>query len=154
MKNLIRIFAFLVLIFLVNVSFAAVGQDSPGNRWLFGTWIITNETADATYSGFSGQVTFYRNDLIIDAGRFAAAGLVHNSEDASCAKNLDPISYKLIGKSRIYIWWQGEVPGGHIGNFDAMLTIINRRGRRLTLIGLGGCGRTGTPRISYLEKIY
>lgn len=153
MKNLIRIFAFLVLIFLVNVSFADVGQDRPGNHWIFGTWTITNETAEETYSDSSGQVTFYRNEFTIDAGRFAAAGLVHSSENTHCLKPLNPIFFKFLGRARIYIWWNAETPSGGIAHEDAMLTIIKRRGRRLTLIGQGGCG-SGRIRISYLEKIY
>jgi len=154
MKNLIKLFIVFMLIIIVNVSFPNYEQSDWVPRWWLGTWTLQNETVDTLYSGYSGQVTFFRNELVIDSGRFAAAGIIHNSESTICMKHTAPISYKFIGGQYIYVFWNGIDSQGRTYPQNAMLTIVKRRGNRITIIGQGGCGSMGVPRISYLKKLY
>ena len=142
-----------MLIFNVNVSFENAEQKGWVQKWLLGTWIIDNETADPSFSGYTGQVTFYRYELVIDSGRFAAGGLIHKSESTSFEKYKTPISCKFIGSQHIYLSWYAINSQGNLYPRDALLTIVKRRGNRVTIIGQGGIGRVGVPRISYLEKV-
>lgn len=152
MKKLMLLFTVLTLslsFMVVNIAVA----DSVRAK-ILGTWAITNETVDRTYNGTTGQVTFYDDYLTIDLGRFAASGIAAAAEDVICNIPLDPIAYKLIGKSIIYVSWQGESRGtGDLYARDATITIVEGEGTGLTLIGEGGCGVQGVPRISHLERI-
>jgi len=152
MKNLARAILIFLLILFVNVSFGNFNQNKKKIQWLEGTWLIKNETADTNYSNHTGQITFFDGQISIDLGRFAAAGLVANSESSSCDPYLNPVNYKLLGNGYIYLTWQTR-SGGTLYQNDAMIKIVKRRKRRITLIGQGGCGRLGTPKISYLTKI-
>ncbi len=151
-------FAGIVIVVLslaaVNIHLAYSEEVNARQAELLGTWSITNETTDGLYEGTVGQVTFSEDSLTIDFGRFAAAGIVAASEDAICPVPLDPISYKRIGNSTIYLSWQAESRSStDLYDSDAVITIVKHEGNRLTLVGQGGCGRTGVPRISYLEKV-
>ena len=137
---------------------------APAETNLSGTWAIVNETVDETYAGSIGQITFFSNGTFtIDSGRFAAAGIVSASEPVFCLIPLNPIEFKSIGNSVVYVHWTGETrplppPGGPPPPpaqlpQDALITIVNSSANRLTLTGLGGCGGAGAPRISHLEKI-
>lgn len=97
--------------------------------------------------------------MTIDSGRFAAAGIVAGSEDTICPVPLAPISIESLGRSGfakqfLYISWFGVFLGGRDPFAeDAMVTIIEHKKNRITMIGTGGCGKQVTERISYLERI-
>ena len=153
MKNLIKFSIVFLLIFSVNVSFENAEEQGWVRPWLRGTWIVQNETIDTLYSGYLGQVTFYKDELVIDSGRFAAAGLVHNSEDTISHWVAAPILCKFISSQHIYLSWNGLDTKDKVWPKEAMSTIVKRKGNKITVIGQGGYGRMGTPRISYLEKV-
>jgi len=153
MKTSINAIIVLWLALIVsNISYAESGRKADLQK-LIGTWTITNETTDEIYAETIGEVTFYDGYFTIDYGRFAAAGIVSGSEDVSCHIPLDPILFKFIGNSLLYVSWIGETRStGNTYPGNSMLTIVERKHNRFTIIGEGGCGGS-TPRISYLEKI-
>src|SRR5262245_27495099 len=112
MRKTIRLFLALSLGPIVADS-ASADQNETVARFLLGTWTVRNETVDETYAGTMGQVTFLNDgSMTIDSGRFAAAGLVAGSEDASCLIPLAPILVKSLGRSSfakrfLYISWFG-----------------------------------------------
>lgn len=152
MRSLTKVFLIFLLVLFVNATYANVNQNRSRIPWLEGTWLITNETIDPTFSNYSGQVTFYADRLTVDFGRFAAAGLVAQSASSHCYRYLDPVIFKHLGNGYIYLTWEGR-SGGTNHPQDSMMKITKRRKGRITLIGVGGCGRLGTPRISYLTKV-
>jgi len=158
-RKTIRFFMALSLILLLaEVAYAKQSEVIP--RFLLGTWIISNDTSDDTYSGTVGQVTFLEDgSLTIDSGRFAAAGLVAESEDVSCHIPLSPILVKSLGKSSfakqfLHISWFGKMRGGG-GTYpqDSVVTIIEHLSNKITMIGSGGCGAQGALKISHLQKM-
>jgi hypothetical protein len=153
MKKLINAIILVWLAFIFsNVSYAESGRKADLQK-LIGTWTITNETTEETYAGTIGEVTFYDGYFTLDYGRFAAAGIVSGSEDSYCHIPLDPILFKFIGKSVIYVSWTGENRStGNTYPSSSILTIVKKKHNQYTIIGEGGCGATA-PRISYLEKI-
>jgi hypothetical protein len=153
MKSLIKMLMVVWLVFIIsNTSYACSYEDTAIQK-LLGTWAITNETNDPTYAGTSGKVTFYNGYMTIDSGRFAAAGIVESTDDV-CLIALKPILIKAISDSLIYVTWTAKARyDGSTWPYASMLTIVKQKNNRYTIIGEGGCGLSGTPRISYLEKI-
>lgn len=143
-----KIIIALFLFSIVNISFANSEEHKAHIKKLSGTWIITNETADSTYDGTIGQVTFDGDYMIIDFGRFAAAGTAAASEGCCCYSE-DPISVKFLSTKVLYVSWIDNNDNPR----DSIITIVEKRGNKLTLIGDGGCGLQGVSRTSYLEKI-
>jgi len=119
------------------------------------TWKVINKTSDATYSGTVGQVTFSTDNFTIDSGRFAASGIAAATENIFCLKPTNPIKYELINDSVIDVTWTGQdrtnqslfIPQ------EAVITIASKNKDTLVMVGMGGCGSVGTPRISVLTKI-
>jgi hypothetical protein len=158
MKKTTLLFLALILVPMV-ADLACADESARVDRFLLGTWTVRNETVDPTYSETTGQVTFFDDgSMTIDSGRFAAAGLVAE-EGTFCNFPLLSISFKHLGKSLfakrfLYFSVSAESPAnGDPIQGDAMITILEHKRDKITMIGSGGCGRLGTPRISYLERI-
>jgi hypothetical protein len=128
---------------------------------LAGTWTVVNETTDTTYAGptASGQVTFSADTLTMDAGGFAAAGLVAGSEASFCVIPEAPIHFKVIGtvgpaQPVLYLSYQGQDrPSGDRTPQDALVTVVHSATGQLTMVGRGGCGSLSRPHISYLTLV-
>ena len=128
---------------------------------LAGTWTVVNETTDTTYAGptASGQVTFFADILTMDAGGFAAAGLVAGSEDSFCLIPEAPIHFKVIGavgpaQPVLYLSYQGkDRPSGKRTPQDALVTVVQSAKDQLTMVGRGGCGSLSRPHVSYLTLV-
>jgi hypothetical protein len=119
------------------------------------TWTIANKTTDSTFTGTTGQITFAAGSFTLDSGRFAASGMAAATENIFCAKPLDPIKYELINESVIDVTWTGQDrnnPAQLIPQ-EAVITIASKSKDNLVLVGMGGCGAVGTPRISVLKKV-
>jgi hypothetical protein len=140
---------------------AAADSGAQSARRLVGTWTIRNETTDANYAGSkaSGQVTFSADDtMTIDGGGLAAAGLVNGSEPAICLLPQAPISIKVFGTGAnhvLYVSWTGlpRRTGGALVPQSAVIDIVKLNRNEAILIGQGGCGAVGTPRISHLTRV-
>lgn len=148
---------------LTTTLLATAGADSGTQRArrLVGTWTISNESTDPTYKGntATGRVTFSDDHtMTIDDGGLAAAGLVNVSEPAMCFAQQGPISFKDLGTGAnhmLYISWTGVARSGPSALFpqSAVLNIVKLNRKEAILVGQGGCGAVGTPRISYLTRV-
>jgi len=119
------------------------------------TWKIANKTSDTTYSGTIGQVTFSADSFTIDSGRFAASGIAAATENVFCLKPTNPIKYELINESVIDVLWNGQdrTNPAQILAQEAVITIASKSKDTMVMVGMGGCGMVGTPRISVLTKV-
>lgn len=122
---------------------------------LIGTWEVTNRTSDPTYAETTGKVTFSADTLALDAGRFAAAGVVGASEGTPCyVPPLEIVSYEIINNSVIRVIWFGQRQiGTQPLQEEAIISINSAKRDMMVLIGQGGCGQSGVPRISVLKKL-
>lgn len=117
------------------------------------TWTIQNRTADATYKGFGGEVSFSADGKMTVSGHFAAAGLVSESvADTFC--NF-PISatYEVLSNSVLYL--SARVKGrtdGSEGDQLVVPIVVSRTKDSITLVGGGGCGALGEDRVSILTR--
>lgn len=122
------------------------------NNFLPGTsWTVTNTTSDTTYQGYTARITFSATDktLNIEEGRFGAAGLIHkDSTTGEYASN--PITYQIIGDNLIYFTWTGK-SGDSTRSRSTIATVASKKRNSLQLVGFGGVGELGTPRVSSLD---
>jgi len=149
---------------LTATLLAPAGADSGAQRArrLVGTWTIRNETIDRNYAGntATGQVTFFEDQtMTIDDGGLAAAGIVEGSETPSiCNRPQAPISFKILGagaKQLMYVTWTAanrKAPNT-LGRQNAVIEIIKLNRNEAILVGQGGCGALGAPRISHLTRV-
>jgi len=131
-------------------------------RRLVGTWSVRNETTDANYVGdaATGQVTFAADQtLTIDSGGLAAAGLVNASVKPSiCHRPQDSISFRFLGagaKQKLYVSWT-SIPRKATSPLypqNAVIDVIKLNAKEAIMIGQGGCGEVGAPRISHLTRV-
>lgn len=162
MRKITWVFATLAALISVMVIIGAAYAKptvSVANH-LAGTWSVTNETVDSTYSGNTavGQVTFFADHLTVDSGGFAAVGIVAASEEHFCSVPVNPPSLKFVpvgGQQVIYVSWLGRTRGEDPFEFaqDAVITNFDVKGNEATMVGFGGCGNNGSPRISYLKRL-
>lgn len=112
------------------------------------SWTITNTTTQTTYSETTGTITFVDADtLTIDEGRFAAAGLNHDSEFI-CAALSGEVSYQVFNNTLLYLSWS-DVNGQ---SFDAIMPIFASNKSSMSLVGSGGCPSGMNDSISTLTK--
>jgi len=158
----------ILLTVLLGLSMLSYGTSLAKNKsyykggtkktWLAGTtWSIVNKTIDPLYSGTTGKITFSTDSFTIDSGRFAAAGIVAGSETTNppCPIPIDPISYERIGGSLFYVTYLAHSninPPTDIQQ-EAVITIVSFDKSSMVLVGQGGCGGSGMPRISILTKM-
>ena len=120
------------------------------------TWTVTNKSANSTYKGTTGQVTFSNDGTFtIDSGRFAAGGIISASENvSSCYIPTGPINYELLSNAIMYLSWTGDLPQYNTDNYpiDGIITVVAKSKDSIILVGEGGCGGQGMQRVSVLTK--
>jgi len=117
------------------------------------TWEVSNRTRDELYEGFAGQITFSDIDdtFTIDSGRFAAAGILHPSEDPVVNEDRSapagPVSFEILSNSVMYFRWDTT----RNDEDDAIITIVVHSKASLVMVGQGGSGLLA-DKISVLSK--
>jgi hypothetical protein len=124
------------------------------------TWAITNKTADWWYQGSTGQVTFADTTLsLVQGGKFAAAGIVtdYTGLMSGTTTITTPISYEFISDSTYYVTWDvsNNISYGDpmITHFSSLFKIVAVAGDKITIVGWGGAGGAGVPRVSVLTRV-
>lgn len=115
------------------------------------TWTVENVTSDDTYNGFTGQVSFTADAMIVDEGRIAAFGLTHPDTDSICDDdNLSDVVYTLYSTNLLYASWTA---GEFNDENTVVVTVFADDTDTLGLVGAGGCGEVGIDRISILTRV-
>lgn len=120
------------------------GRGGKGNRWT-----VTNKTADPTYSGINAQITFSAGTLTINLGRLAVAGVGATGDNFCTINPVGSLTYELLSDAVMYLTWAAQDGGQQ----DATVTVVARSKDQMVLVGTGGCGFQGIPRISVLTKV-
>jgi len=121
------------------------------------TWEVKNKTQEEAYVGTKGEITFSstENTFTLNFGRFAAAGLIHESEDVCYNYPVGAISYELLNNKVMYLTWISQYRGyDEQAPSEAVIFIVAQDKNSIVMVGRGGAGSVGRLRISILKRVW